>query len=65
MAYKTFLTIGVSLSTLLFVYIGLTYMLTGYGFRFDVGWYLTSLAPHSWAAMGVAMSVGMSVTGEL
>ena len=65
MAYKTFLTIGVSLSTLLFIYIGLTYMFTGYGFRLDVGWYLTSLVPHSWAAMGVAMSVGMSVTGEL
>jgi len=65
MAYNTFMTIGVSLSASLFIYIGLTYMLTGYGFRFDVGWYLTSISPHAWAAMGVAISVGMSVTGEI
>lgn len=47
----------------LFVYIGLTYMLTHYGFRFDVGWYLLSLNPYMWGGLGVGAAVSMSVLG--
>ncbi|CAF0821915.1 unnamed protein product [Brachionus calyciflorus] len=54
---------SVTLSLALFTYAGLTYMLTGYGFRFDVGWYLTSLNPYMWAGLGVAFSVALSVLG--
>jgi len=54
---------AVSLSSALFIYVGLTYMLTGYGFRFDVGWYLTSISPYMWAVGGVASAITLSVVG--
>lgn len=56
-------TIALSLAIGLFIYAGLTYMLTNYGFRFDVGWFLTSISPYTWSAIGVALSVSLSVTG--
>jgi V-type H+-transporting ATPase proteolipid subunit len=56
-------TVFISLAVLLFVYASLTYMLTGYGYRFDVGGLLTALAPQMWAAVGVSAAVSLSVTG--
>ena len=56
-------TVFISLALLLFVYTSLTYMLTGYGYRFDVGGLLTAHAPQMWAAVGVSASVSLSVTG--
>lgn len=62
MSYKFHIALIV-LPVLLFTYGGLTYMLTNLGFRFDVGWYLTSLSPYMWGLLGVAASVSLSVTG--
>jgi V-type H+-transporting ATPase proteolipid subunit len=61
--YGSYSRIGLSLSTALFIYVGLTFILTNYGFRFDVGWLLTSLSPYMWSCLGVALSVTLSVTG--
>jgi V-type H+-transporting ATPase proteolipid subunit len=47
----------------LFVYVGLTYMLTNYGFRFDIGWFLLSISPYQWALIGIALAVSLSVSG--
>ncbi|UJR27694.1 hypothetical protein I4U23_008972 [Adineta vaga] len=47
----------------LFIYVGLTYMLTNNGFRFDIGWFLLSISPYQWALIGIALAVSLSVLG--
>ena len=44
-------------------HLGLTYMLTNYGFRFDIGWFLLSISPYQWALIGIALAVSLSVLG--
>ena len=63
MVYSYAINGGLFVSLSLFLYAGLTYMFTGYGFRFDIGWLLTSMSPFTWAALGVSSSVSMSVLG--
>ncbi|CAF1336904.1 unnamed protein product [Didymodactylos carnosus] len=47
----------------LFIYVGLTYMLTNQGYRFDVGWFLMAISPYQWALTGVALAISLSVSG--
>jgi len=44
-------------------FLGLTYMLTNNGFRFDIGWFLLSISPYQWALVGIALAVSLSVLG--
>ena len=61
MGYLTIVSGSVSL--ILIFYISLTYMFTGYGFKFDIGWFLLAMDPFWWACIGIAMSVTLSVVG--
>ena len=63
MGYRLTAGIATSLALALFIYAGLTYMLTGYGFRFDVGWFLLSHPPATYASLGVAFAISFSVIG--
>jgi len=61
---SSYLTKGAFSASLgLLFYVGLTYMLTNYGFRFDIGWFLLSISPYQWALVGIALAVSLSVSG--
>jgi len=61
---STYLTRGALVASVgLLLYVGLTYMLTNNGFRFDIGWFLLSISPYEWALIGIALAVSLSVSG--
>uniref|UniRef100_A0A0N4ZNK0 V-type proton ATPase 21 kDa proteolipid subunit c'' n=1 Tax=Parastrongyloides trichosuri TaxID=131310 RepID=A0A0N4ZNK0_PARTI len=59
---KTALGLSV-LTVFLLISIGLFYMLSGQGSRFDVAWFLESTSPSMWAGLGIGSSLSLSVIG--
>jgi len=61
MGYTTYSAVGVP--SALFIGVGLYMVLTGKGERFNVGAFLEETNPYSWAALGIALCLGLSVLG--
>ncbi|KFA63082.1 hypothetical protein S40285_08428, partial [Stachybotrys chlorohalonatus IBT 40285] len=57
------LTYGVGGTVSFLTLVGAYMLFTGDGEAFNVGAFLEAVSPYTWASMGIAMCIGLSVVG--